>query len=901
MNQTMRSSSNSAPSSASTAGCALTFVAMVVAMGATLVGGPLRAMAQPAPPVPAAGGGDGTDDAPVHMCAKARGPVTVSFKPDTELKDLISWAMTFTCKNFMHDSTINTRAKKVTVISPNKMSPTEAYRLFLAALSSMGLTVVPKGNVLKIVESGTAKGETLPLRKGGVANDDSMVRFVMRPSFMSAAQLNEALGMVRSKDGTSSVVGAALVITDYGSHVRDMINLARELDRPSANEGIYTIPVEHADAKDLATKLSEVLGIGQGGGGGGSGDVKGGKGTGEVSAALPSKILTDERSNTLIVLATEPGYLRVRALVKRLDMALPTGDGGSIHVYPLANAKAEELATTLNAALQGGGRQQQGRPSEQRVPNRGAANVISPDLGSALEGEVKITHDAPTNSLVVVGTGRDFLAVKEVIRKLDITPRQVYLEVVILEVSVNTGRQLGSSSHGGYQTPGSQDSPLFLGGVQAPELKSTNLATLLGANGLIGGIIGPPLPGAERILGATGVTFPSYAVLFQALASTNVTNVVQTPSFVATDNKESVFEVGTNIPFLSQTSPAIIPGQPQLSVGQSVQRKPLVLSLKITPHINDSGMIRLDLEQQMEDVGPEAAGGLGPTWTERKVKTQMVVRDQQTMIVGGLMQDKMKYEEIKVPLLGDIPILGYLFKHTNATKEKANLLILLTPYLVRDSLDMQEIVERNTRHRNEYLRAYSNIDLAKYLPRIDYRRKRGLLEEINRTVEGVEREAKMLESMGNELQRPEGLIEYKDDNSGLGTVDPPGASADKPDGSAPEGLEIDPMPKESDTPSKSKPKTPSKPSKPGKPSAPIKSDASGKLEGDEPGKKDEAGESEKAKAKPAGTKAPSDSKAGKTPAGPAGKAAPADKAGKAGKAAIAKPATPRVAAEGRVP
>ncbi|MBP6836119.1 MAG: type II secretion system secretin GspD [Kofleriaceae bacterium] len=769
--------------------------ALCAAVLAALVPWSGRVPTARAQPVPADG------DGPVHICSKAKGQVTVSFKAETELKDLISWAMTFTCKNFMHDSTINTRSKKVTIISPNKMSPTEAYRLFLAALSSMGLTVVPKGNVLKIVESGTAKGETLPLRKGSLAAADEMVRFVMRPTFMPANQLNEALAIVRSKDGTASVVGSALVITDYASHIRDMVGLARELDKPSANEGIYTIPVEHADAKDIASKLNEILGIGGGGGSGGGGSAtvssgKGGKGEGQadISAAVPSKILTDDRSNTLIVLATEPGYLRVRALVKRLDLALPTGDGGSIHVYPLANATAEELATTLNAALQGQQRSSGGQTRNPTAPGRGGSATPSAagaggELGSALEGEVRITHDAPTNSLVVVATGRDFLAIKDVIRKLDVAQRQVYIEAVILEVQLGTSRSLGSSSHGGLPDPLGDDTGVMLGGVQTPDLKSTSLATLLGANGLIGGLIGPPLPNAERL--GLGTSFPSYAVLFQALATTSNTNVLSTPFIMATDNKESEIAVGQNIPYVSQSTTSFIPGQTSLPVGQSISREKLLLSMKIKPHVNDSDMVRLEIEQEIKDIG-ERDPTLGPTWTERKVKTQVVVRDQQSIVIGGLMQDKVIFGEAKVPLLGDIPILGYLFKHTTKEKRKTNLLILLTPYVVKDQLDIEQILERKARERNEFLRAFANLDTMKYLPRIDYRRKRGLVEEINRTIEGVERDAKYLESMGSLAAPPEGLIRYDrasddkiEDDDEDGAAEPPKVDAPTP---APEAV-----------------------------------------------------------------------------------------------------------------
>jgi general secretion pathway protein D len=711
----------------------------------------------------------GEDDG-LYNCKKIKsGEVTVSLKPETELKDLITWVMGFTCKNFIYEPGLIQRSKKVTVISPNKMSPQEAYRLFLVALSTMGVTVVPKGNSLRIVESGQAKGETVPIRKGAPANTDEFVRFVFRPSYMTADTMTNALNVLKSKDGAVNQVGNVVLVTDYASQIRDMITLAKELDKPSANEGIYTILVQYADAKELQTKLQEILGV-AGGTGAPAGKGAAGDPAGAANTATPSKILVDDRTNTLIVVSTEAGYLRVRALVKRLDLPLETAGTGSIHVYPLENATAEEMANTLNSALQGSAQPTTnrtgqpatgGRPATRDgvTPAGGGTNPVRGDLGAALEGTVRVTHDAPTNSLVVVASGRDFIALKDVIRKLDVPRQQVYLEAVILEVQLGDEMRIGTSSHGGLPIDGGNG--IVLGGVQTPDLRSTNLSTLLSASGLIGGLIGAPLAESERLL---GVSVPSYAVLFQALATSANTNVLSTPFIMATDNQESEISVGQNIPYQAGLSFGGIglPGQAGQglpgSIGQNIQREKLTLSMKIKPHINQSDMVRLEIEQEIKDIGDKDPQ-LGPTWTERKVKTQVVVRDQQSIVIGGLMQDRTIYNEAKVPLLGDIPILGYLFKYTSKSKKKTNLLILLTPYVVKDQLDLEAILERKARERNEFVRAFANLDSSKYLPTVDYTRKRGLVEEINRTIEGIEQDTAILHSLEGTPPPPDGVID----------------------------------------------------------------------------------------------------------------------------------------------
>ncbi|HEX3477057.1 MAG TPA: secretin N-terminal domain-containing protein, partial [Kofleriaceae bacterium] len=303
------------------------------------------------------------EDDKLYNCKQVKtGQVSVTFKPETELKDLITWVMGFTCKNFIFEPRIVSTGKKVTLIAPNKMTPTEAYRLFLVALSTMGLTVVPKGNALRIVESAIAKSETVPIYKHGVPGDeDQIVRYVMRPTYAPVEIMRQALDSMRSPAGAVQVAGTMLIITDYASQVRDMMSLARSIDVPGGSDGIYTIPVHHADATQLAQKLNDILGISaaaavpQPGGGRRVPTVPAPQpgmppapnnpaANDEVAGAVPSKILVDDRSNTLIVVSSEAGYLRVKALVDRLDIELDTESGQSIHVYPLENALAEELA-----------------------------------------------------------------------------------------------------------------------------------------------------------------------------------------------------------------------------------------------------------------------------------------------------------------------------------------------------------------------------------------------------------------------------------------------------------------------------------------------------------------------------------------------------------------------------
>jgi general secretion pathway protein D len=761
------------------------------------------AAAQPAPSPPADSDPAPGEDAMLYSCGKARASFAVTLKQETELKDLLTWAMGFTCKNFIYESSILQRSKKLTIIAPVKMTPQQAYRVFLIGLSTMGLTVVPKGNVLRVVEAANAKSETVPIyRKGSPANSDDVVRLILRPQHTSVDELANALSVVKSNIGVIQPVSKSgvLVITDYSSAIRDMVTITKELDRPATGEGIYTIVVKYADATQLAAKIGEIVGTNMQGGGGPQG--KGG-GAETISAAVPTKIMADERTNTLILLSSEAGYLRVKALVDRLDVGIEGSDSGSIHVYALENASAEELATTLNAALTGvsqqggvtGGRRAAGTPTRAPAPNTNFDN--GGGGGAAFEGQVRITHDAPTNSLVVLSSGRDFQSLKSVVRSLDLPRRQVFIEAVILELNVGNGLDLGTSFHGGLPIGDDEDALMF-GGVQGSDLKSLQLSTLISATGLIGGLLGPILPQSQELL---GTSIPSYAVLFQALAKSSNVNVLSSPHILATNNQEAEISVGQNIPYVGGVNFGLptgaaggIPGFGNVSI----QRQDIQLSMKITPAINASDMVTLKIEQEIQDVG-EKDPQLGPTWTKRKIKTTVVVRDQQSIVIGGLISDRVSYSESKVPFLGDIPILGYLFKYTKRAKNKTNLLVLLTPYVIHDQTDLGQIVERKVRERNEFLRAFYNLDKTTYLPRVDYRRKRGLVEEINRAIQSVDAEREILQTLEkHEETVQDGAIQY-DLAGGADTLEdgenPKAPEAPKTDGTPKEEPKTTPAPK----------------------------------------------------------------------------------------------------------
>jgi general secretion pathway protein D len=756
-------------------------VAMLAALALTL---PATASAQ-------RGGGGGGDRIPdelveddsLYNCGQARGPVAVNFKPEVELDQLITWAMGFTCRNFIYSGGVGGRSAKVTVIAPNRMQPAQAWRLFLVALQSMNLTVVPKGNVLEIVEAPQAKQHPIPLNLRGQSDGrDQIVRVVMRPEHLSADDLAAVLSELTSTHGEVKPIANAniVVVTDFGSHIRQMTELAAQVDRAGHGEGLYMIRVRYADANEIASKLSEILGSAGVAAQpvqdprrrraqqqrGRAQEVTEAAGTETIATAVPSQIVADERTNSLILLASEPAYLRVKALVERLDVQIDVEGAGRINVYRLEHADAEEMAQTLDNVISG--MQQRGQAAgagdaRQRAARQRAAGDDA--SAPAFEGEVRVTHDAPTNSLVILASVKDFLALRDgVIRRLDVRRPQVYIEAKIVEISVDTSRDLGTSWHGGH-TVG--DGHILLGGAQHSDLRSVNPAgSLLSLTGLLGGIIGTPLEGAEEIL--FGQSIPSFGVLFQALATSSNVNLLSSPHILTLDNEEAEILVGENIPYIAGSFGTPFGGGQQqqqlgsLFPGTNIQRQDVALELKLTPQISAANEVRLTIDLEISNIASRDFEGLGPSWARRTIKDTVIVPDQQTIVIGGLMRDQITSSESKVPLLGDIPLLGYLFKYTTQTKSKTNLLVLLTPYIVNDHLDIERIVERRVREQREFMRAHSAFSHVEYRPDIDYSRKRGLLAEINRALDNVHEERERLERF--EVGRVEfesGPVEYR--------------------------------------------------------------------------------------------------------------------------------------------
>jgi general secretion pathway protein D len=706
--------------------------------------------------------------------------VKLNLKPDTELGDLIAWISSITCKQFLLPGTIPANSKKVTVVAPELITPEEAYRLFLGALDSAGLTVEHSGRFERIVE--TAKIKTMggiPVygEEADVPSSESYVTRLVHVEYVDPNEVSQVLARIKGEQGDIVVFAPqnALIITDLASNIKRMLKVLEQIDRPGAGEKVWIISLKNTSATDMAQKLGEIFQVQQAKKGAAAAPPAPGAGRPKIGdltfEMIISKIIPDERSNQLIVIATDRSYQRVKQMVEQLDRPLE-GSDGRIHVYYCANANCDELAQTLGAVTgvqvtisqgaRGGTRSRGGAtPAPAPAPAAGQGGAAAQGLQNLLfEGDVRINFDRPTNSLIVVSSLKDYQSLRRVIERLDSPRKQVFIEAMILEVTLDKSRELGASFHGAkpFSIPGLDDQSLAVGGLNPAK-------TLFPAGALtetmLAGVLGPVLdPDEAKNLGAASTAtldIPSFGVLIKALQTNSDVDVLSNPHILIMNNEDGEISVGSRVPFPVSTfglgggqapgGAAPIPGFAGVSsFFPNVQREKVALELKLTPHVNEHDMVRLEVDEKISELAP-GASNLGPSTSERTAKTMVVAKDQQTILIGGLMSDKVINTVTKVPLLGDIPILGFFFRSSTKKVVKTNLIIALTPYVINDMSDLRRVLEKKMKERREFVERFGGQERPSPETTISYRKKVGMLEEINRVAREVDKEARELDQL----------------------------------------------------------------------------------------------------------------------------------------------------------
>ncbi len=611
-----------------------------------------------------------------------------------EVKDLVKTISELTGKNFLLDEKVRGR---VTIICPTKVTVEEAYRIFLSVLASQELTIVQSGRIYRIIPQREARQDVIPTvvtAERPPGGDIFITRFI-RLKYIDAQEISELLKNLISKHGNiqTYLPTNTLIITDTSTNISRLMKIVNELDVDIYTETIEVIRLKNANATTVANILTSLY---QSTGGTlkriRTLPARAQAGQPQAQTSI-SKIIPDERTNSLIIVANRTELSDIKELIDKLDIELP--GAGQIHVHYLKNAKAEDIAQTLSN-LTGG--ISQVKPS-QAVPGAPQQIGARPAIPVAqFEGGIKIAADPNINALIIISSYQDYLILKDVIEKLDIPRRQVFVEAAIIEVSLTKLRELGISLHGGELMKGGAVGieGMQLGPLSTFVLDPTAIATL---SGLFGGVFGEPIE-VTTPTGAT-VQVPSFGAFIRALQTNTDINVLSTPHLLTTDNEEAQITVGQNIP---------LPTGQVTGVGGTVQttvsRSDVGITLKVTPQINESDTITLKIHTEISDVAQGPPGVdvnvLGITTSKRSADTTVVVRDRQTVVIGGLVRDDVKETQSKVPILGDIPLIGMLFRSTTKRAEKIDLIIFLTPHIVRTGADLQDITYKKEKEWEKF-------------------------------------------------------------------------------------------------------------------------------------------------------------------------------------------------------
>ncbi len=571
--------------------------------------------------------------------------VSIDFN-NVDISVFIKFISELTGKNFVIDQRVR---GKVTIISPSKISVDEAFKVFESVLEVHGFATVETGRLIKIIPSPDARTKNIETRtqSKGDTDNDQVVTQLMPLRFADPDEVKRLFTPMVSKSSVilSYAPTNTLIITDNYSNIARLMKILKTIDIPGVGREITIFPIHNADAAKLVSLLETVFKTSQA-------PAKKGAAPSDRGAAF----VADERTNSIIMVASEDDTNRIRSLIETLDLETPKGKE-KIHVYYLEYAVAEEIVAVLKDL-----------PKEDKVKAGGANET------PVVSDKVTITADKATNSLIITADRDDYATLVEIIRQIDIPRAMVYIEALIMEVNAEKSFELGTEWIVGDDVSLNEDRRGIVGSgftAEDSNLKFAADGSLVPslASGFSLGLFGEAVEIA-------GVSFPSIAAIVQAYKKDKDVNILSTPQLLTTDNQEASITVGKNIPFQTTTSTT------NNDTYNSFEYRDVGKTLKITPQINKDRMVRLNLSLEVSSL--ESTTEFRPTTLKRTVDTTVMVKDSSTVVIGGLIDDNFSQTEYKVPCLGDIPGVGWLFKTRSKGNEKSNLFIFITPKVIQN-------------------------------------------------------------------------------------------------------------------------------------------------------------------------------------------------------------------------
>ena len=579
---------------------------------------------------------------------------------DAELRSVIQAVAEFTGRNFLVDPAVK---GTVTVVAPIPLTEEQAYRVFQSVLEVNGYVAVEADGVTKIVPQEEGKlGGVFPPDQSAVGDD--IVTRVIHLEHIRAERLVPILRPLIPAYGhlASDTKSSALILTDRAGNVERLLNIIKRLDKPARTGEVELVTLTHASAEELAQLFNRLH-----------------KDGGPDSPANDVALIADPRTNSLIIKADADTRKEIKALAVALDA--PSSGRGNTHVIYLKNASAENLVGVLESSLK---------------------NAAGPD-GVSQSKQITIKADPETNALVVTATQSDYVILEQVIKKLDVRRLQVYVEALIAEVDAQTTQELGVQFGVGDGVRGDQQGLVgttsFETGTSLQSALSNPLAAGAGLSlGFVDGTITLP----------DGTEIYNLNALAKALEGQSDANVLSTPNILTMDNEEAEIIVGQNVPFVTGSFTQISQGTAVENPFQTIQRQDVGLTLRIKPQITEGSAIKMEIFQEVSNVAQRGEARDLVTNT-RSLATTIVAENNQMVVLGGLIQDDISNNVQKVPLLGDVPLLGNLFRYKSNKRRKTNLLVFLRPQIIRGPHDMDE----PTRDKYEYLGRLTNQEAFK--------------------------------------------------------------------------------------------------------------------------------------------------------------------------------------------
>jgi len=584
--------------------------------------------------------------------------VSIDFD-EVDIRVFIKFVSELTHKNFIIDSRVK---GNVSIISPGKITVGEAYRVFESVLEVHGYTVVDSGEISKIIPMPDARGKNVETRlKTAVGmTEDKIVTQLIPLNYADADMIKQLFTPMISKGSIllSYQPTNTIIITDVYSNIKRLIKIIGVIDVKDVGRQISVIPVQFANAEKLVKTLSSLF----------KAQTVNGK---KPTAGEQTQFVADERTNSIIVLANEFDTEKVRELLKTMDKDVPKSDA-KIRVIYLENAKAEELATVLQSLSGTVSKTEEGKK---------IAPVVS--------DKVKITHDTATNSLIIMADKEDYQVLEGVVKKLDIPRPMVYIEALIMEVRDTDNFALGVEWTAGTSVndiDGNQYG--VFGGFNAADKGVSALPTITTSNvaALAGGFSVGILGNAVKI---GNITFPSLGAAIKAVKSNENVRIISTPQILTTDNEEAEISVGENVPYLTSTGEST-----NDNVYSNYEYKDVGVNLKITPQISQGRFVRLNIFQKVEKLsGNNTDDTTTPTTLKRTAETTVVVKDASTVVIGGLIGEDLSSTDYKTPCLGEVPVMGNLFKSKSHNGVQTNLYIFLTPRIIQNPSEAEKVYQ----------------------------------------------------------------------------------------------------------------------------------------------------------------------------------------------------------------